>query len=258
MSIRLSDVRVSGPPQGKAPVLNCLSLEIPDGAHVGVLGLPKSGKTTLLRAMCGTIDLDQGNVERTCRTSWPIPLSSFFINASSVVCNIRFLARLYGIVDETFPRRIAELTGLEGVLYVPLQKCPKFVKPRLAFGLGIGLDFDTYLFDGSLTPCDKDFKPRAAEIVGERLKGRGYVVASANPKEVEKSCDSVYVLEAGQARYFDAMAEGMQYFKELQAAQKQKAAAADKEDKEDEVREDENEGLGDIDIITAAVMDELE
>jgi len=149
------------------------------------------------------------------------------------------------------------LADIAEFLNVQLQKCPKFVKPRLAFGLGVGLDFDTYLFDGSLTPCDKDFKARAAEIVGEKLKGCGYVVATANPKEVEKSCDSVYVLEAGQARYFDVMAEGMEYFKQLLAAQKQKAAAEEGA-KEAEAGEDEIEGPGDLDIAAAAIVDEIE
>jgi capsular polysaccharide transport system ATP-binding protein len=259
MSIRLTDIHVAASFEGaKVPVLKRLSLEVPDGGRVGVLGLPKSGKTTLLRAICGTLDLDQGKVERTSRTSWPIPQMAFFNNSSSVACNIRFLARLYGIADKTFPRRIAELSGVEEFLNAELQSCPRFVKSRLAFGLGIGLDFDTYLFDGSLTPCDKDFKARATEIVGERLKGCGYVVASANPKEVEKVCDSVYVLEAGEARYFDAMAEGTEYFKQLLTAAPKQEEAADKESKEDAAIEEETDGPGDMDIIVAAVMDELE
>jgi capsular polysaccharide transport system ATP-binding protein len=258
MSIRLTDIHVAVPFQGaKVPVFKGLSLEVPDGAHVGVLGLPKSGKTTLLQVVCGTAAVDQGSVERTSRTSWPIPLSTFFVNSSSVACNVRFLARLYGIADENFPRRIAELADIVEFLEVPLAKCPKFVRPRLAFGLGIGVDFDVYLFDGTLAPADKDFKARAAEIVGERLKGCSYVVATTNPKEVEQNCDSVYVLEAGQARYFGVASEGVEYFKQLVEAQKQKDAA-DKESNQAEASEDDTGGVGDIDILASAIADEVE
>jgi capsular polysaccharide transport system ATP-binding protein len=258
MSIRFTDVHASVSFQGaKIPVLKGVSLEIPDGARIGILGLPKSGKTTLLRIMCGTVTAELGRVERTSRTSWPIPMTAFLSNNAPVARNVRFLAKLYGIADEDFPRRIAEMLGIEEFLNIAVQKCPRIVKPRLAFGLGIGIDFDIYLFDGQLIASDKDFKERAMEIAAERLNGRGYVVATANPKEAEQHCDSVYVLEAGRARYFDAMTDGVEYFKQLLAAQKQKAEAAS-ESKVAEGSDEEIEGPGDIDVLAAAVADEVE
>jgi capsular polysaccharide transport system ATP-binding protein len=257
MSIALADVHVSVPFQGaKIPILKGVSLKIPVGARIGILGLPKSGKTTLLRTICGTVTADLGRVERTSRTSWPIPLTTFLADPATVARNVRFLATLYGISDENFPNRIAEMVGISEFLNVPLQKCPKFVKPRLAFGLGVGISFDTYLFDGSITPGDKEFKVRAAEIIAERLNGCAYVVATANPKEPEQFCDSVYVLDAGQARYFGAVAEGVEYFKELLAAQKQKTEAA-KEASVAQESDEEIEGPGDIDVLAAAISDEV-
>jgi capsular polysaccharide transport system ATP-binding protein len=256
MSIRLTDVYVSVPHKGaKLPILKGLSLEVPDGARIAILGLPKSGKTTLLRTMCGTMTADLGRVENTSRTSWPIPLTTFMAGSGIVARNIRFLAKLYGVSDESFPRRVAEMLEIGEFLNVPLDKCPKMVKPRLAFGLAIGLDFDIYLFDGALAPPDKDFKPRWTKTLAERLNGRGYVLATANPKEVEQNSDSVYVLEAGRARYFGVVTEGMEYFKELLEAQKQQAAVV-KETKRTE--EEDEEGLGDIDVLAAAVTDEVE
>jgi len=256
MSIRLTDVYVSVPhKRARIPVLKGLSLEVPDGARIAILGLPKSGKTTLLRTLCGTLTADLGRVENTSHTSWPIPLTTFMAGPGTVARNIRFLAKLYGISDESFPRRVAEMMEIGEFLNVPLQKCPKIVRPRLAFGLAIGLDFDIYLFDGALAPSDKNFKPRWAEILAERLKGRGYVVATANPKDVEQYSDSVYVLEAGQARYFGMVTEGVEYFKELLASQKQQVAA-EKESKHAE--EEDAEGLGDIDVLAAAIVDEVE
>ena len=258
MSVRLTDVYASTVVRGvKVPVLKGTSLEVPDGARIGVLGAPKSGKTTLLRVVCGTLAIDQGVVERTTSTSWPIPLATFLSATSPVARNIRFLTRLYGVTDEDFPRRVVEMAGIAEFLNEPLGKCPRFVKTRLAFGLGIGLEFDTYLFDGSLSPVDRGFKPRAAEVVAGRMGGRGYVLASANPKEAEESCDSVYVLEAGQVRYFEAAKDGVEYFKQLLAALKEKDAA-DKEAKQSEETGDEFEGPGDIDVIASAIADEVE
>ncbi len=258
MSIRLTDVHMSATVRGvKVPVLKGISLEVPDGARIGVLGAPKSGKTTLMRIVCGTLAADQGVVERTSSTSWPIPMAAILSSNSPAARNIRFLARLYGVTDGEFPRKVGEMAGISEFLNVPPQKCPRFVKPRLAFGLGIAFEFDIYLFDGSLTPVDKEFKARAAEVVADRVRGHGYLLTAASPKEAEERCDSVYVLQAGRVRYFEAAKEGVEYFKQVLADLKQKDEA-DKETKQDEEADEEVDGVGEIDVVAAAIADEVE
>jgi capsular polysaccharide transport system ATP-binding protein len=260
VSIRLRDIRIpAGFAGAQGPLFDGLNLEVGDGAHVGVLGGPKSGKTTLLRLVCGSKTAEEGVVERGSRTSWPIPLSAVLLPHLSPAQNIRMIARLYGVRDESFPRRIAQMMDFLDFLNRPLQKCPQFVKPRLALALGIGLEFDTYLFDGSFAPADKSFREKATEIVAGRMAGRGYVLATASPPEVERNCDSVYVLEAGQATHFADAKEGTSYFKELLAAEKQKQEAAEEKEAKDGSEEDgEGEGPGDVDVVASAIADEIE
>ena len=45
-------------------VLRGVSLEVPEGKIVALLGANGAGKTTLLRAMCGLLDIHQGDVEK--------------------------------------------------------------------------------------------------------------------------------------------------------------------------------------------------
>jgi capsular polysaccharide transport system ATP-binding protein len=253
VSVVIENVRMpAGFPGAKRPLFDGLSMRMEEGSRVGVLGGRKSGKTTLLRLICGTVKPAEGLVRCSSSVSWPIPLSSFFMASLTVARNIRFIARLYGIDDEEFPRRTAELVELTDFLNTPLARCPKFVKPRLAFALGISVDFDLYLFDGSFAPGDKEFKQKAAEISAARMAGRAYIVATSIPAEVERNCESAYVLEAGRATYFAQMNEAVEHFKELLAAESQKKQAAGAE-KGDE--DDEEEGLGDVDVIGAAVAD---
>jgi capsular polysaccharide transport system ATP-binding protein len=258
MNIRLHDVCVpAGSASANGPLFDGLVLELPANRQVGVLGGAKSGKTTLLRLICGTAIPYTGMVECRVRTSWPIPLSNFITSSVSVVRNIRFLARLYGVADESFPRQIAEMVGIEAFLNVPVQKCPKFVKPRLALALGIGLEFDTYLFDGTLAAADKDFKEQAIELVTKRMAGRGFILATNSSEEVEKYCESIFVLDAGKARYFNDKSEGIEYFKTILKAEKQKRPSG----KGARQLEDENEdsdGIGDIDVVGSAIMDAFE
>jgi capsular polysaccharide transport system ATP-binding protein len=242
----------------QSPLFDGLDVEVGDGARLGVLGGPKSGKTTLLRLICGTLTADEGVIERSSRVSWPIPMANFLVQSSSVAQNIGFIARLYGVRDAAFSRRIAQMIEIAEFLDRPLQICPKFVKPRLALALGIALEFDMYLFDGSLAAADKPFKAKAAEIVAGRVAGRGYVLASAVPAEVEQNCDSVYVLEAGRGAYFADAKEGTEYFKKLLAAEKQKQQLTEQEAKRSDDSDDEDSAPGDMDVLAAAIVDEVE
>lgn len=256
MSVVVENVRVPAKfPGAKGPLFDGLSVRVEDGSKVGVLGTAKSGKTTLLRLICGTVTPEEGAVRCSSRVSWPIPLSSFFTTQVTVARNIRFIARLYGIDDEEFPRRTTELVELTEFLNTPLGKCPKFVRPRLAFALGVVLDFDLYLFDGSFAPADKGFKEKAAEISAARTAGHGYIVATSTPAEVERNCESAYVLEAGRARYFGRANEAVEHFKELLAAEKEKIQAG--VEKPGDTGEEEDDGLSDVDLLGAAVADEL-
>jgi len=191
VSVTLKDIRMTGTyPDAngaKGLLFDGLSLRIGNHSRVGILGTRKSGKTTLLRLICGTKQSDDGLIKRDGRVSWPIPLNSFLIPGHTLARNVRFIARLYGIVDESFLRQIAEMVELAEFLNTPLSKCPKMAKPRLAFALGVGLDFDLYLFDGSFAPADKPFKEKAAEISAARTAGRAIVVATSVPAEVEQN-----------------------------------------------------------------------
>lgn len=254
MSVTLENVRLAGP-DGKRPLFHGLSLHLGDASRVGILGTNKVENSMLLRLICGTKTPDGGIIKRDGRVSWPISLASFLVGHRTIASNVRFITRLYGINDEGLPRRLAASVELEEFVNTPLAKCPRYAKSRLAFALGIGLDFDTYLFDGSFAPVDKPFKTAAVKLSADRTAGRGIVVVSSAPPEVEQNCESVYVLEEGRATYFEEASQGLEHFKQLLAADKKlgKMSATKRE-----AHEDEDEGPGDVDILAAAVADVLD
>jgi len=257
MSVTLENIRFVGPgPDAKRVFFDGLSLHIGNDSRVGILGTSKAGNAAVLQLICGTKVPEDGIIRRDRSVSWPIPLSTFLIVGHTLARNVRFIARLYGIDDEEFPRRIAEGVELTEFVNTPLGKCPKFAKSRLAFALGVGIDFDTYLFDGSFAPVDKAFKQKAAGISSARTAGRAVVVATSVPAEVEQSCESVYVLEQGRATYFAEASQGVEHFKQLLATEKGKDTGAGAGLRE--VSDDEDEGLGDVDMLGAAVADALD
>ena len=71
--IELHNVSKSYPTvAGRKVVLDRLSLTLPWGAKVGVLGRNGAGKSTLLGMISGTVRPDAGRIRRHASISWPL------------------------------------------------------------------------------------------------------------------------------------------------------------------------------------------
>lgn len=226
MSLILEGVRKTFRSGGKEQVLfDDLWLEVHPGERVAILGLAKSGKTTLLEIICGTKPIDAGYIERGLRPSWPIPMSDFIAPRSSVAWNIRWVARLLGVRDRDFTRFAAKLGDLEPYLDTRVGDCPRFVKQQLAFAIGLAADFDLYLFDGQLVPPRKEFKDLGMAVLEERTEGKAVLIVTAQPKALPENFDRAYVLEEGRATPFDSLDEAGEHFKALKEAEAERQSA---------------------------------
>jgi capsular polysaccharide transport system ATP-binding protein len=214
MSVELRNVtkRIGG---GAQFLFEDLNLRIEAGERVGILGPPKSGKSTLLRLICGTEPIYDGAIERTSTVSWPIPLGDFLVTSCTVATNIRFVGRLYGNMSDDYVRRIGEIAGVSEFLNEELANCPRFVRPQLTFALGVGTEFDIYLFDDLVASGEKAFKEKATAFVQSMPASCGIVLATSLPKEVTTYCSSVFVLDGGHATHYDDVNEGVSHFKSL-------------------------------------------
>src|SRR5687768_7394444 len=74
----------------REPVLRDVSVEIPDGAFVGIVGPSGAGKTTLLRLVSGQMQPTSGSVVRNGRVGYVPQLETidwtFPVTAEEVVC----------------------------------------------------------------------------------------------------------------------------------------------------------------------------
>jgi capsular polysaccharide transport system ATP-binding protein len=84
------------------------------------------------------------------------------------------------------------------------------MRSRLAFGVSMGLDFDTYLIDEVTAVGDAAFRRKSEAVFMNRMERSGAVFVSHSIGMVREMCTAGAVLERGQLRYYDDVGEAIE------------------------------------------------
>lgn len=190
-------------------IMENTNLELPDGRSVALLGRNGAGKSTLLQMIAGTMPPTSGQIVTTGAISWPVGFGGSFHGELSGAQNCRFVGRIYGVDTDELIDFVEDFAGLGVHFHLPFRTYSSGMKSRLAFGVSMGVAFDTYLVDEITAVGDAAFKQRSDALFKERMKRAGAVVVSHSMPQIRRLCDSAVVLEDGQALYFDDVAEGI-------------------------------------------------
>lgn len=190
-------------PSGPKYVARDISVTFPSGVAVGLLGRNGAGKSTLMEMIGGTMKPDHGEIIKTGTVSWPVGFAGSFHRDMSGAQNVRFIARIYGVDTEALLAFVQDFAELGSHFYVPVRHYSAGMKSRLAFGVSIGIPFDTYLVDEVTSVGDANFKIKSRVVFMERMESAGAVVVSHSMIQLRKLCQAGAVLEDGMLTYYD-------------------------------------------------------
>jgi len=190
-------------------VADSITLAIPDRVPVALLGRNGAGKTSLLRIIAGTMQPSSGEIRVDGRVSWPVGFSGSFHGDLTGAQNARFVARIYGVESDLLVAFVRDFAELGPHFNLPMRTYSQGMRARLAFGVSMGIDFDTYLIDEITSVGDAAFREKSEAVLGERLKGRGAVVVSHNMGLLRRMCRAALVVEEGRAAWFDDLEAGI-------------------------------------------------
>lgn len=222
--VRFSDVSLR---YGKTVALERITLEIPAGLTIGLIGPDGVGKSSLLALAAGARALQTGAVdalggdmrsrrhrERVCRRIAYMPqgLGKNLYPTLSVEENLQFFARLFGHDADERRRRIDALTrstGLFAFLSRPAGKLSGGMKQKLGLCCALIHDPDLLILDEPTTGVDPlaraQFWDLIARIRSER-PAMSVIVATAYMDEAQRF-DWLIAMDAGRVLATGAPAE---------------------------------------------------
>jgi len=198
------DLQRIGLRYGRGPeVLSDVNLSLKPGSFTFLTGPSGAGKSTLLQIISGTMLPNSGKVITSGSLSYIVGFAGAFHRDLTGAQNTRFIARIYGVDTDELLDFVADFAGLGGHLHMPVRNYSSGMRSRLAFGISMGIEFDTYLVDEVTSVGDQAFRRKSTALFKERMKRSSAIVVTHSLKEVRILCDSGAVLERGRLHYFE-------------------------------------------------------
>ncbi len=190
-------------------VADNLNAVFPSGVSTGLLGRNGSGKSTLLRMIAGSADPTSGEVLSDGSVSFPVGFAGSFSPDMTGAQNTRFVARIYGVDSDALADYVAGFAELGQQFHLPLRSYSSGMRSRLAFGVSMGLSFDTYLIDEITAVGDAAFKRKSSAVFLDRMQSAGAIFVSHSIGMLREMCTAGAVLEDGRLTCYADIGEAI-------------------------------------------------
>lgn len=191
---------------GKEQVLKDVNLTIPAGKIYGVVGNNGSGKTVLMKCICGFLKPDGGRifvngqqVGKEC--DFPdglgviIETPGFLPNISGYE-NLKILASLKARIGKKEITETIRRVGLDPSMKKPVSKYSLGMRQRLGIAQAIMEDPGVLILDEPFNGLDKAGVSQMRELLRElKMQGKSILLASHNAQDIEELCDAVHEME---------------------------------------------------------------
>ena len=190
---------------GKQQVLKNICLKIPRGSIHGVVGNNGSGKTVLMKCICGFMHCDKGRVLVNGKqigkdVDFPDDIGIIietpgFISNLSGYKNLKILASLKGLIGKSEIRETLIKVGLNPDMKKHVSKYSLGMRQRLGIAQAIMENPSVLVLDEPFNGLDKQGVLEMRELLkGLKKEGKSILLASHNAQDIEELCDFVYDL----------------------------------------------------------------
>ena len=193
--------------------LRDVTLEIPEGCAVALVGANGSGKSTLLRMIAGISEPTTGSVAVGGRVGGVLDLTAGFHLDLTGIENIYLQGALLGLPRGQVRRQmdsILDFAELGDFIHTPVRHYSSGMLLRLAFAITIHTDPQVVLVDEVLAVGDGYFQSKCIrEIRRLRDEGRTFLFVTHMPSLAESLCTHAAWIHDGRVRGYGPAAQVM-------------------------------------------------
>lgn len=199
-------------------ILKGVSLNLPKGEAVGLIGKSGAGKTTLIKLACGLISPVEGNVYTLGRNpvlnrqSYGKKLSAFIYGIpllsreDTVKQGFEMIRGIYRISEEDFEKRFSYLSQkLDFGKYMDktVKELSLGERMRAELAAAIIYEPDLLILDEPDTGLDANAKEALRELILEGCsRGMDLLIASHDLEGLEKFCGRIALLDEGRLIFY--------------------------------------------------------
>ena len=187
---------------GKEQVLMDVNFSIPPGSIYGVVGNNGSGKTVLMKCICGFMKCDRGKIVVNGRqvgkeVDFPDRLGVIietpgFIPNLTGYKNLKILAALKGRIGKSDIRETLQRVGLDPDMKKPVSKYSLGMRQRLGIAQAIMEDPKVLVLDEPFNGLDRYGVVEIRALLKDlKADGKSILLASHNAQDIEELCDHV-------------------------------------------------------------------
>ena len=196
---------------GKEKILKNITQNFEDGKIHGLVGFNGSGKTVLLKCICGFLKPSRGKIyvygkEIGKDVDFPEDLGLLienpgFLGNYSGMKNLKMLADLRKKISKEDIKRVITSVGLDWKNKKPVSKYSMGMRQRLAIAQAIMENPKLLILDEPFNGLDKSMAEKIRILIkGLRVEGRTIFLVSHNIVDIESLCDTVFEMDAGKIK----------------------------------------------------------
>ena len=194
---------------GQTEVLHGISCQFPSGQITGLMGRNGSGKTVLLKAVCGLAVPARGQILVDGRALTPENAHTFsmgalietpgFLREYSGMKNLSFLASLTGKNPEARSRAAMETVGLDWRSKKRVGAYSLGMRQRLGLAQAMLEDPEILILDEPMNGLDHEAIGELRGLLcGLSERGKTIVLASHYQEDLRELCQRVYQMDGGR------------------------------------------------------------
>lgn len=193
----------------KNPILKNISASFEKGKIHGLIGRNGSGKTMLMKCICGfvkptdgEITVDGKRIGKDCdfpENAGIIIETPGFVPYYSGLKNLKLLAALKGRISADEIKNTMRRVGLDPDLKRHVRKYSLGMRQRLGLAQAIMENPELLVLDEPMNGLDKDgVKDMREYLLDLKEKGKTILIASHSAEDIDILCDRVFEMDKGE------------------------------------------------------------